>query len=211
MTGKLFWMVVVGLTTAVLVLTAALAKTDPSMAYVHMATAASSAILLALLGIRDTRQTITNGGSMHAVAASKARAMAMVWTWATLCLVVTYATGILSWKEWWHFAIPFAAVSVLCLLLASTLARDAAHGTSDASMLQLSSYLNKAQLAGMVITMVGLLIDGKMTRFWKPVGQKIGAQDWGANNYFFFGALALAALSLHAISRDGQAQAERQD
>ena len=49
-------------------------------------------------------------------------------------------------------------------------------------------------LAGMVVTMLGLIIDGKMTRFLDP---RHG--DWAANNFFFFGAMALAAISLNAL------------
>ena len=42
--------------------------------------------------------------------------------------------------------------------------------------------------------MLGLIVDGKMTRFLNP---KYG--DWAANNIFFFGALASPAISLNAL------------
>ena len=45
-----------------------------------------------------------------------------------------------------------------------------------------------------LVVMVGLLIDGKMTRFLVP---RHG--DWAANNIFFFGALALAVISAYAL------------
>jgi hypothetical protein len=45
-----------------------------------------------------------------------------------------------------------------------------------------------------VIAVLGLLIDGKMTRFLIP-----RYTDWAANNVFFFGALAVAAISANAL------------
>ncbi len=42
--------------------------------------------------------------------------------------------------------------------------------------------------------MIGLIIDGKMTRFLVP---RHG--DWAANNIFFGGALALAVISAYAL------------
>jgi hypothetical protein len=55
-----------------------------------------------------------------------------------------------------------------------------------------------SQLAGMILVVVGLLIDGKMVRFLDP-----RYTDWAANNVFFFGALALAAISGHALKQQG--------
>jgi hypothetical protein len=46
----------------------------------------------------------------------------------------------------------------------------------------------------MIAVVVGLLIDGKMTRFLVP---RYG--DWAANNIFFFGALAIGAISAYAL------------
>lgn len=197
MVGMLFWVATIAGSVIVLVLTAALrAAGDIKMAYVHIAVAAVVAILLALMGIRDTAAVVTAGGSRSAVGAAKARAMGLVWAWGALCLGVTYGTGILGWKEWWHFFIPFAVASALCLFFAATLAKDDAAGKEDESMLKLSRYLAMFQLGGMLVTMIGLVIDGKMTRFLNP---RPGWEDWAANNYFFFGAMALAALSIHAL------------
>jgi hypothetical protein len=56
--------------------------------------------------------------------------------------------------------------------------------------------------------MVGLLIDGKMWRFFTVPGQKPGSQDWGANNFFFFGALAQALISASVIKLTGEQQAK---
>ncbi len=186
--------------------TAQRAAGNITMAYVHAGIALVSALILALLGIAATRALIAEGGSRSAVGASKAREMGIVWSWATLAILATYASGPASWKEWWHFLIPFAAVSVLCLWVARGLDRDAARGVDDEGMLKLSRYLAIGQLVGMVITMVGLIVDGKMARFIAP---RKGWEDWPANHYFFFGALALAILSFHAIRAQSQAATSR--
>jgi phosphatidylglycerophosphate synthase len=128
--------------------------------------------------------------------------MGLVWGWGAVCILATYALGVASWKEWWHFLIPFAVLSVACLWFARTLGRDAANGVNDEGMLKLSRNLAIGQLVGMIVTMVGLVIDGKMTRFIAP---RKGWEDWPANNYFFFGALALAILSIHAIRAQSKA------
>lgn len=201
MLGMAYWMLSIALSVGVLVISAAARGSDLRMAYLHMAVAGGVAIVLALMGIRDTQATISSGGSRSAVAAAKARAMGLVWSWGALALVATYGTGMLKWKEWWHFTIPFVVVAALCLFFAATLKKDDAAGREDEAILKLSSTLNKVQLAGMLIAMAGLLIDGKMWRFLTP-----RFTDWAANNYFFFGALALAALSWHAISAPAQAR-----
>jgi hypothetical protein len=46
----------------------------------------------------------------------------------------------------------------------------------------------------MLITIVGFLIDGKMVRFLNP-----RFTDWAANNVFFFGAIATAAITGYAL------------
>ncbi|MEZ5854292.1 MAG: hypothetical protein R3D67_05895 [Hyphomicrobiaceae bacterium] len=58
-------------------------------------------------------------------------------------------------------------------------------------------------LFAMVITMVGLLVDGKMWRFTTVAGLRRGSQDWAANHIFFFGAMALAAISWNTLTLIG--------
>jgi hypothetical protein len=48
----------------------------------------------------------------------------------------------------------------------------------------------------MGIAALGLIIDGK---FPVTVSKHIEWQDWAANNIFFFGALALAAITANAL------------
>jgi hypothetical protein len=117
--------------------------------------------------------------------------MAFVWTWAALALLLTYVL-VLSWGEWWQYVLGAAAIAAICFFFAATLARDAKSGRQDDAMLKLARYLTIGQLAGMIIAMVGLVLDDKMPRSpSKP--------DWAASTIFFFGAASLAAISANAL------------
>jgi hypothetical protein len=50
------------------------------------------------------------------------------------------------------------------------------------------------------------VIDGKMWRFASEAGRRDGWQDWAANNFFFFGALALACIAANALALMGKAR-----
>jgi hypothetical protein len=127
------------------------------------------------------------------LSAATATAMAVVWAWAALSLLVTYVF-ISTWGEWWQYVLGAGAVALICLFFSATLARDAAVGREDATMLNLARYLTIGQLAGMIIAMIGLIADAKMPRDpAKP--------DWAASAIFFFGAAALAAISANALRR----------
>src|SRR5262249_49311914 len=70
----------------------------------------------------------------------------------------------------------------------------AAAEAEDPVLLRRARYAAIVQLAGMVITMAGLIIDGKMTRFFT-----LRFTDWAANNIFFFGALSIALISRYPL------------
>jgi hypothetical protein len=72
------------------------------------------------------------------------------------------------------------------------MSRDVETGREDETMLKLARYLTIGQLVGMLITMIGLVIDDKMPRDPQE-------PDWAANNIFFFGAAALALISANAL------------
>ena len=109
-------------------------------------------------------------------------------------MLATYATGVAFWHEWLSFFAAFAVAGAAALFFANLLQKDANAGKVDDTILKISRYLAYAQLFGMFLVMIGLVIDGKMTRFLVP---RHG--DWAANNIFFFGAFALAAISAHAL------------
>jgi hypothetical protein len=196
-----FWMLGIAISVAMLVVSAAMrAQGGVQMAYVHMATAAAISTAFALLYIRETKLLRAGHVSECEVAANTARFMGLVWAWGGLALIVTYGTGILVWKEWWQFFGAFFVAAGLCLLLSATLKKDALQGKEDPTLMRIGRYLAIFQLVGMVATMLGLLIDGKMTRFQVP-----RYTDWAANNIFFFGALAIAAISAYALRSKARA------
>ena len=190
----IFWVTSIAVSVSLLVITAAMKSTNPQMAYAHMAIAAVMAIVFALVAIRDTRQLAEAGGSRAAVAAQTARFMGYVWTWGALALVISYGSGVVSWHEWLTFFVTFAILAAGSLFFSMLLQRDADQGKEDEALLKLGRYLAWAQFFGMIVVVIGLIIDGKMTRFLVP---RYG--DWAANNIFFFGAIALAAISAYAL------------
>ena len=190
----IFWMSSITIRIALLVITAAMKAATPSMAYVHMAIAAVMAIVFALVAIRDTRATVEAGGSRPAVAAQTARFMGYVWAWGALGLAISYGSGVVAWREWMTFFVAFVILAAASLFFAKLLQRDADEGKEDEAILKIGRYLAWGQLFGMILVVVGLLIDGKMTRFLEP---RHG--DWAANNIFFFGAIAIGAISAYAL------------
>jgi len=158
-----------------------------------MAVAASMAIIFAVLALQENDKAIAASKSTAVIGAINARYMGLVWLWGAVVLASTY-TLVLEWKEWWQFLGASAAFAGLCLFFSTLLNKEPDADNEDTTLLKLSRNLAKVQLAGMIIAMVGLLIDGKMIRYQNP-----RYTDWAANNVFFFGALALAIISYIAI------------
>ncbi|MFA6139176.1 MAG: hypothetical protein WC684_00500 [Hyphomicrobium sp.] len=148
-------------------------------------------LAFALLALWDRRRLVLAGGSEPALASATASSMALVWAWAGLSMLGTYQV-FLSWHEWWQYVLAGIGVATLCLLFASMMAKDAAAGRQDQTLLNLARYLTIGQLAGMLIAMVGMIIDDKMPR--DP-----SEPDWAANAIFFFGAATLAVISANAL------------
>ncbi len=164
----------------------------------HMALSAIMALVFASLSYRENSKAAATGENTAYVGALNARYMGLVWTWGALVLFATYgpvASSVLQWKEWWQFLGASAAFAILCFVFSALLHKesDAASG-SDSKLLNGSRLLAKLQLGGMIVAMLGLLIDGKMVRYLTP-----RYTDWAANNVFFFGAMALAIISDIAI------------
>jgi hypothetical protein len=190
------WMLIIAASVAILAISAGAASGDKQMSYVHMAVTAAVCLSLALMAIREIRAAVVANESQPSIAAKSARFMGLVWTWGALALVVTYATGILSWKEWWHFFLAFFVAAGLSLFFSALLNKDARAGTQDDTILRIGRILAYVQFFGMLVVMIGLVIDNKMPPNLKA---RSGWEDWAANHIFFFGALALAAISAYAI------------
>lgn len=157
----------------------------------HMAIAALVCAGFAVLALLDRNKRIRSGGSEPALAGATAASMALVWAWAGLSMLVTYQL-FLSWHEWWQYVLAGVGVAALSLGFAWMMAKDVAAGRQDETLLKAARYLTIAQFAGMIIAMVGMVIDHKMPR--NP-----SEPDWAANAIFFFGAAALAVISAYAL------------
>jgi hypothetical protein len=164
-----------------------------------LASAAFVNALLVATGINGRRALVAAGASRSAVESATARSMGLIWLWGAAALVLVYVL-VLSWREWPLFSSAFAIAGVLCLAFSALLARDARAGREDATLLRLGRYLGIGQLVGMLVTVAGLFIDPDK-EFLYPVDN-----DWAGNGVFLFGALALAAISAHALI-DGKKRA----
>ena len=192
----ILWLLTIAISIALLAITAFARSEEIEMAYANIAVAAVAGLIFVALALNSIRQLQVRGASRLAVAADTARSMSFIYFWGTLGLVAVYGTGILTWKEWWHFLLAFLAVGVICFAMSLIMQSKVKSGEEDTKLLTVGNYGNIVQLVGMIAIMVGLLIDGKMVRFIDP---RAGWEDWGANNIFFFGAAALAIVSLRAL------------
>ncbi|MGH1419490.1 MAG: hypothetical protein ACRBCJ_11585 [Hyphomicrobiaceae bacterium] len=190
MTRITVWMVTFVVSLAVLLFMAA--DTQP---IIHMITAGVAGLIFAILAIIDESKRRKGGASETLVSAYNARNMGLVWIWGAVGLLITYLF-FLHWHEWLTFFLVFAGVGAMCLVFSNMLMRDANSDTADDTITKLARYMAVAQLVGMIITMVGLIIDGKMVRYQNI---RAGWEDWAANNIFFFGAMALAIISANAL------------
>ncbi len=187
------WMVAIAISIFVLIVSAA-----GGLVGTHTTVASIVALCFAAFAVFENRRLHEAQASEYQIAASTARHMGLVWSWGALSLLMTYmpSLNILIWKEWLTFTGMFAGLAVLCLFMATTIANDEAKGRQDRSLLNIAHYLSVTQLVGMVIAMIGLVADKK---FPPVVKKSIDWQDWAANNYFFFGAAALAVISANAL------------
>jgi hypothetical protein len=186
MNSALIWGVFLAVGVAAVYFSAAAGRPE-----LHMALTALACLGYAVAAVWERRRLVAGGAGEAALASSTAGSMALVWAWAALSLLLTYVF-VLSWGEWWQYVLGAGAIAALCLLFSGMLSRDAAAGREDPTMLKLARYLTIGQLVGMIVAMVGLVLDDKMPRSpEKP--------DWAASTIFFFGAASLAAISLNAL------------
>jgi len=181
------------LAVLVLTITAVLVATEFGDITIHIAVAALSALIFAVWGVRNNAQLTTAGASPHAIGASSARHMGVVWIWGAAILGISYMFLIPPWREWLHFFAAFAVVGLLCIVFSSALERDAESNSDDQTLLKLGRILTIGQVIGMLALLVGLTIDPD-----KSMLKKI-RPDWAANIVFVFGGLALLVISAHAL------------
>ncbi len=185
MTGWLF-----SLSAAICATILATAANEPPL---QMAAVAVVCIAIALLAVRNHQRLKDNGAPTSAVASSTARYLALVWAWAALTVLITYLFIIEKhWPEWWQFFIGFLFAAIASLAFSVLLDRDRAAGRDDATLVKAGRVLVQAQLIGIAVGIISLFVDNKFPR-------AATHPDWAGCNIFFFGALAIAAISLDAL------------
>lgn len=190
----LLWLASVLVSVGLLVACAGMRAASVGWAWAFMGIAALTCIGLALAAVTISRAQAAAAAKEALVAATATRAIGMVWLWVAMVMTATYATGVLVWWEWWHFAIAATAAAALCLFFERSLTADAQNAEADDTMTRFAETIGMIQFAGMGLTLAGLLIDGKMTRFLTP-----RYTDWAANVAFFCGALAIVIISANDI------------
>ncbi len=188
------WILTIAISLALLAYTAAGRSESLTMAYYNMAIAAVVSLVFVGLALKSNMALRASGASRSALAANTARSMSLIWFWGVAGLAIIYGGGILVWKEWWHFLIAFAVVGGLCLYSHIRLQRQADAGVDDPVLLRNGRIATIVQLVGMLAVVVGLLVDGKMVRFFVE-----RYTDWAANNLFFFGSAAIGAICAYAL------------
>lgn len=186
MTSTWTWIAALAIGLLAIILSAAVER--PGL---HLALAALVCLGFVVLAIWDFQRLLANSANLPALASATARDMGFVWAWAALGMLFTYVF-ILSWHEWWQYVLAAGVVAALCFFFSASMSRDAETDREDETMLKLARYLTIGQLVGMLITMIGLIVDDKMPRDPQQ-------PDWAANNIFFFGAAALALISANAL------------
>jgi len=186
MTSTWTWIAALAIGLLAIILSAAAER--PGL---HLALAALVCLGFVVLAIWDFQRLLANSANLPALASATARDMGFVWAWAALGMLFTYVF-ILSWHEWWQYVLAAGVVAALCFFFSASMSRDAETDREDETMLKLARYLTIGQLVGMLITMIGLIVDDKMPRDPQQ-------PDWAANNIFFFGAAALALISANAL------------
>jgi hypothetical protein len=182
------WLFGLAVATCATVLAAGLI--DPKL---HIAACGLVALAITLLAIHDHQRLINSGAVPNAIGSSTARYLGLVWAWGALSVIAIYLFVLEKvWPEWWQFFIGFAFAAVASIAFATLLDRDRAAGRSDPMLTKAGRILAQVQIAGMAVGIISLFVDKKFPR-------DVAYADWAGNNILFFGALAIAAISIDAL------------
>jgi hypothetical protein len=182
------WMIALTLSICAIIFTAAL--NNPAM---HIVASGVVSVAFAMTAIREHNALQAAGASKSAIGSSTARHVGLVWAWGGLGIFVTYGLILENrWPEWWVFFLAFLIAAIASLVFSNMLDRDTTAGRVDKSVMSFGRALVLLQLAGVIGGVISMLIDGKFPR-------AASYPDWAACNIFFFGALAIAAISLNAL------------
>ena len=182
------WMIALTLSICAIILTAAV--NNPTL---HMIASGAASVVFALTAIREHNALRAAGAPKSEIGSSTARNIGLVWAWGALGTCVTYAFILQQrWPEWWHFAAGFTIAAVASIIFSNMLDRDRETGAVDQSVMKVGRVLVMMQLIGVVIGIISIFVDHKFPR-------DTTHPDWAAYNIFFFGALAIAAISINAL------------
>lgn len=158
-----------------------------------MGVTAIVSLVIAALGVSRIVSLDKAGASVSAISSSGARSMGIAYAWGALALFAAYVFVLPRWHEWPVFCGAFAAVAAISFVFAATVSKDAESGKDDQTLLKIGRILTIAQFAGTIVAIIGLLLD--------PDKQFLNETraDWAAQTIFFFGAIALAAISAAAL------------
>lgn len=182
------WMIALTLSICAIILTAAV--NNPLL---HMAASGLVSLVFAGVAIREHNALTAASAPQSAIGSSTARHIGLVWAWGALGIFVTYAFILQErWPEWWHFFLGFAIAAAASIIFSNMLDRDTEAGRVDEAILKIGRALIIAQLIGVIVAVISMFVDGKFPR-------AASYPDWAGCNIFFFGAVAIAAISINAL------------
>lgn len=188
MSSNTAWLIALCLSICVIIIAAAVGRTD-----LHMLASGAVSVAFALTAIREHHSLEAAGASKSAIGSATARNAGLVWAWGAISIAATYALILENrWPEWWHFFLGFAIAAIASIIFSNMLDRDATAGRVDDAVLKVGRALIIAQLIGVIAGIISMFVDGKFPR--DP-----SYPDWAGCNIFFFGALAIAAISADAL------------
>jgi hypothetical protein len=179
------WMMGIAISVCLLVISAAIGAQVPIVANAHLIIAGLVSTVMALFAIGEARKLIQVGASDMMVTGSLMGFMGLIWAWAALAISITYGTGILEWSACWQY---FAGSMVLAglFLFSSRLLCDASHQGRDQTKLRITLLATVTAIAFCGLNQLNMV-------------SAIEIGTWAADNVFFFGAFALAAISSYLL------------
>jgi hypothetical protein len=186
------WMLSIAISVCLLVIAAATGADVQMAVRGHLIIAGLVSIVMALLAISETRQLIRSGATDMLITGNLMRFMGLIWAWVVLTISITYGTGIVEWSAWLPYFTASAIFAGLFLFI-SRLLCDAARNGRDETMLRVCQYMAGITLFAMVMAIAFYGLNRLNTV------SAIETGTWAADNVFFFGAFALAAVSAYLL------------
>jgi hypothetical protein len=135
-------------------------------------------------------------GPARRAASRQSLVIAMVYLWGSLAILISYYATDLSWYHAYQYAIYLAIPGLLALHMSRRQLRD---GPTEATARDLAfgRTLAWVQLVSMLAAAAYIVFSHKLF-----TSVATGAREWAAMSVLFWGALALAGISLSAVRDD---------